>query len=236
MTYIYLTDIPSILSVGSSIGIGTERLSVLNIFPQNKVVRAIRGLAGSAHTASTEVVAFDGKLTVSLNTPYFESKLDDKVYFNPTNSVGIGTTTGATISSNYVIGDVTKTISIPTQSIYLPNHPFKTSQQVVLERVNGSNAISVSNTESSGTFNIPSGTDTQTLFVINKSKDYIGLTTQVGFTTNTGGLYFRSFTSNADDTDYKYSIESNYTQVTGKVEKIVSTVSLMNIYIALSIV
>jgi len=226
VTDIYLTDIPSILSVGSSIGIGTERLSVLNIFPQNKVVRAIRGLAGSAHTASTEVVAFDGKLTISLNTPYFESKLDDKVYFNPTNSVGIGTTTGATISSNYAIGDVTKTISIPTQSIYLPNHPFKTSQQVVLERVNGSNAISVSNTESSGTFNIPSGTDTQTLFVINKSKDYIGLTTQVGFTTNTGGLYFRSFTSNADDTDYKYSIESNYTQVTGKVEKIISTVSV----------
>jgi hypothetical protein len=225
VTDIYVSRIPVSLSIGSTVAIGTEKLSVLNIFPENKVVRALRGVTGTAHTASTEASVLTGKLSVSVKTPYFNSKLNDKVYFNPSHSVGIGATTGISVSNSYIIGDLTKTVSVPTQSIYLPNHPFKTSQSVVFEKLSGANAVSVSNTEGSGTFNIPSG-NSQTLYVINKSKDYIGLTTQVGLTTNTDGLYFRSFTANGDDTDYQYSFESNYTQVTARVEKIESTLTL----------
>ena len=225
VTDIYVSRIPVSLSIGSTVAIGTEKLSVLNIFPENKVVRALRGVTGTAHTASTEASVLTGKLSVSVKTPYFNSKLNDKVYFNPSQSVGVGATTGISVSNSYIIGDLTKTVSVPTQSIYLPNHPFKTSQSVVFEKLSGANAVSVSNTEGSGTFNIPSG-NSQTLYVINKSKDYIGLTTQVGLTTNTDGLYFRSFTANGDDTDYQYSFESNYIQVTARVEKIESTLTL----------
>ena len=64
------------------------------------------------------------------------------------------------------------------------------------------------------------------LFVINKSKNLIGLTTQVGLTTSTDGLFFRSFNSNNNDTDFKYSIESNFTQETARIEKIKSTISI----------
>jgi len=225
VTDIYVSKIPVSLSIGSTVAIGTERLSVINIFPENKVVRALRGVTGTAHTASTEAAVLTGKLTASVKTPYFNSRLNDKVYFNASESIAIGTTTGTSVSKSYTIGDLTKNVSVPIQSIYLPNHPFKTSQPVVFSKVSGSNSVSVSNTETSGTFNIPSG-NSQTLYVINKSKDYIGLTTQVGLTTNTGGLYFRSFTANGDDTDYQYALESNYTQVTAKVEKIVSTLTV----------
>jgi hypothetical protein len=225
VTDIYFSRIPVSLSIGSTVAIGTEKMSVLNIFPENKVVRALRGVTGTAHTASTEASVLTGKLSLSVKTSYFDSKLNDKVYFNPSQSVGVGATTGISVSKSYEIGDITKTISVPTQSIYLPNHPFKTSQPVVFEKLSGANAVSASNTESSGTFNIPSG-NSQTLYVINKSKDYIGLTTEVGLTTSTDGLYFRSFTANGDDTDYQYSLESNFTQVTTKVEKVESTITL----------
>ena len=223
---IYVSSIPVNLSVGSTVAIGTETLSVLNLFPENKIVRVVRGISGAAHTASTEVTEITGRFTIPLKTAYFDSKLDDKVYFNPQQSVGIGQTTGIGVSANYVLGDVTKTISIPTQSIYLPNHPFKTNQEVIFRRVSGTQPISVSSTETSSTFNLPLSGNSQTLYVINKSKDYIGLCTQVGLTTNTGGLYFRAFTPNGDSTDYKYSLESNFTQATAKVQKIKSTIAV----------
>ncbi len=223
---IYVSTIPTNLSVGSTVGIGTERLSVLNIFPENKIIRVVRGLSGAGHTASTEVTTITGKFTIPLKTPYFDSKLDNKVYFNPQQSVGIGQTTGIGVSANYVLGDTTQVISIPVQSIYLPNHPFKENQEVIFRRVSGTQPISVSSTETSSTFNLPLSGNSQTLYVINKSKDYIGLCTQVGLTTNTNGLYFRSFISNGDSTDYRYSLESNFTQATAKVQKIKSTISV----------
>ena len=224
VTDFYVSRIPSSLSIGSTVGIGTEYLSVINIFPDNKVIRALRGITGAAHTVSTKATVLDGKLTLNVSTPYFDSRLNDKVYFNPSQSLGIGSETGISTSNSYIIGDLTKSISVPTQSIYLPNHPFKTSQEVVFNKV-GINSVSVSNTETSAVFDLPLG-NSQTVYVINKSKDYIGITTQVGLTTNTSGLYFQSFTPNGDDTDYQYNLESNFTQITAKVEEINALVSV----------
>ena len=226
VTDIYVSRVPVSLSVGSTVAIGTEKLSVLNIFPSNKVVRASRGVTGTAHTASTELTVLDGKVSITANINYFDSRLNDKVYFHPTQSVGIGSTAGIAVSTSYEIGDLTSTISVPTQSIYLPNHPFKNAQQVTFARVTGSNPVSVSNTESSVAFDIPVSGDTQTLYVINKSKDYIGLTTEVGLTTSTSGLFFRSFAENGNENDYKYSLETNYEQLTATASKVVTTVSV----------
>ena len=225
VTDIYVSRIPVTVSTGSTIAIGTERMSVLNVFPDNSVIRTVRGVVGSAHTASTEFTVYDGKITIPVTTPYFDSKLNDKVYFNPIHSLGIGTETGISTSTNYVVGDRTVSVSVPTQSIYLPNHPFKTSQEVTIDKGAG-NALSVSDASLSTEFALPASGNTQTVYVINKSKDYIGLTTQVGLTTSSDGLYFRAFTPNGDDDDFKYSLESNFTQVTGKVEKVRAVVSV----------
>ena len=62
------------------------------------------------------------------------------------------------------------------------------------------------------------------MYVINKGKDFIGLTTAVGF--NTNGVYFRSFAATGDHRDWKYSLESNFTQQVAKAQKVTTTVSL----------
>ena len=140
--------------------------------------------------------------------------MDDKVYFNPLEAVAIGSTTGGDASRNYRIGDNQEVVSIPYQSIYIPNHPFKNNQEVTFSRVAGANALGVSKGPATSLINIPSSGNSQTMYVINKGKDLIGLTTAVGF--NTNGFYFRSFGSNqlgnGDSRDWKYSLESNYTQ------------------------
>ena len=224
VTDIFVSTIPNI-SVGSTIGIGTARLSVLNVFPDRRVIRAITEHTAGIHTASTELVEITDKFTVPVNTPYFESKLDDKVFFNPTQELGIGTVSGQSGISTIVIGNIPIPTSIPNQSIFIPNHPFTQNQQVTLTK-GGSTRIVVSNTGDSATFNIPESGESQTLFVINKSKNLIGLTTEVGLTTSTDGLFFRSFNTNNNDTDFEYSIESNFSQETARVEKIKSTISI----------
>lgn len=226
VTDIFVLNIPSSVSAGSTVSIGTERMSVLNTYPQNKVIRVVRGVTGTAHTANTPVNVSTNRFTLSVNTDYFESELNDKIYFNPTQSIGIGTTSGNFVSNSYFIGDRNRDVSVETQNVYLPNHPFKTGQQVTLEIPTSSNTISVSSTETSGVFSIPQSGTTETLFVIKKSDDFIGLCTQVGLTTNTKGLFFDSFTTNGDSSDYKYSLTSNKTQVTAKSERITSRVSV----------
>jgi len=221
VTDIYVSRNLNNISVGSTIGIGTEVLSVLNIFDQEKVLRVKRGVTGAAHTISTAVLSKPSEFTINLPSNYFDSKVNDRIYFNPVNSVGIGSTTGAGSQINYFIGDVAKVVSVPTQSIYIPNHPFKTNQQVTFY-TNGASTISVGATSLATPFALPVSGTSQTLYVINKSKDYIGLTTLVGLTTNTDGLFFFSNGSNS----YEYYLETNYNQLTAKVEKINTTVSL----------
>ena len=228
VTDVFVSTIPNI-SVGSTIGIGTARLSILNIFPDRRVIRAITEHTAGIHTATTEVTEITDKFTIPLKTSYIESKLDDKVFFNPTQQLGIGTVSGQSGISTIVIGNIPIPTSIANQSIFIPDHPFTQNQEVTLTK-GGSTRIVASNTGNSATFNIPETGETQNLYVINKSKDLIGLTTEVGLTTSTDGLFFRSFNSNSNDTDFKYSIESNFTQETARVEKIKSTISISTVH------
>ena len=225
VTDVYLTSIPENISIGSSFKIDNEIFSVLNIYNNFGVVRVSRNASGGIHTQTTPVYFFPDSFTVNKSADYFESKVNDKVYYNPTKSVGIGTTVGTGINVNYNIGITTYNTFIPTQSIFIPNHPFTTGQQVVFRKPIGGDPISVSNTSTSSSFNILSG-NSETLYAINKSKDYIGIVTNVGLTTNTNGLFFRNTSWSAANDNYQYSIESNFTQVTADVNKINTVVSV----------
>tara|TARA_B100001094_G_scaffold256565_1_gene255802 strand:+ start:3319 stop:16308 length:12990 start_codon:yes stop_codon:yes gene_type:complete len=207
------------ISIGSSIGIGTEKLLVLNKFNDKKVLRVLRGVTGTAHTISSRVSLIPSFLSIPLDIPKFDSKIDDIIYFNPFQSIGVGTISGISSAVDVTVSGVTDTISIPAQSIYLPNHPFKTNQQLTFKRGSGS-VIGVSTDGTiSGGFNIDAN---DTLFAINKSSNFIGIVTHVGLTTSSDGLYFLNNGSNY----YDYSLESNFSQVTGTVIKALSTVSV----------
>ena len=79
-------------------------------------------------------------------------------------------------------------------------------------------------------FGSKSNLPTTGLYVINKGKDYIGLTTfkdhaaasVAGF--STGGFFFRSFEGNGDSRDWKYSLEAVYTKQTARIERITANV------------
>ena len=218
---IYVSQIPSSVSIGSSLTIDNETVAVLNKFDTNSIIRVKRS-SGAAHTTSAKVNVLSNSFSIPINVEYFDSKFNNKVYFNPNQSVGVGTTAGSGISTSFIIGEFTRAVSIPTQSIYLPNHPFKTGDQLTFTKPSSASALVVSNEPESTLLSLPLSGNTGTVYVINKSKDYVGLTTLVGLTTNTNGLYFQTNGSN----NYEYLLETNYAQVTGKSEKITATVSV----------
>lgn len=218
---IYLSSIPNIVSVGSSFKIENETFSVLNTYKNFNILRASRSVSGAGHSQGTPIYFLPNSFLINKKTDYFDSQKKSIVYYNPTESVGLGTTVGYGVSVSYSIGITTYNSFIPSQSILLPNHPFATGQQVIFRKNSGTNPIAVSNTPTSLSFNILSS-NSEVLYVINKSKDYIGIVTSVGLTTNTGGLFFRSIGSD----DYEYSIESNPTQLKVNVNKVTSVVSV----------
>ena len=217
--FVYKTDV---ISIGSSIGIGTEKLIVLNKFDDRNILRVQRGITGTAHTLSSKVDLIPSFFDISFKSNFFNSKVDDIVYFNPRQSIGIATTVGITSSITVSVGDTSNSVSVPAQSIYLPNHPFKTGQQITF-KTDGNSVLEVSRDGSVGqSFNIPFSGTSQTLFAINKSSNYIGIVTQVGLITSTNGLFFRT----NGDNYFKYRFESNYNKVIGNLERINSKVTL----------
>ena len=54
-TEIYLTYVPTNVSAGNSIGIGTETLEILNVYPNKNLLRVKRGLPGTSHSVGTSV-------------------------------------------------------------------------------------------------------------------------------------------------------------------------------------
>ena len=167
-TEIYVSQIPNSVSIGSSVGIGSETLQVLNIFPNLNILRVKRGLVGTSHTATTKIEYIPDFFTISKNVNYFESLVNDKAYFNPKESVGVGITVGISSSMTFEFGDSSITRDVLTQRIYIENHPFITNQPVNLI-VPAGGAISISNTSSSTPYNLPISGVTTTVYVVRKT-------------------------------------------------------------------
>ena len=135
----------------------------------------------------------NNRFTIPVKTEKFDSRVDDIVYFNSKQSVGVGTS-GVASRQNYVIGETSTVVSIPERAIYLPNHPFKTGQKLTLTRPNIVNSeFDVSSTNSaSGSFQLPFAGQTSTdVYAVKKDENYIGIvTTRVGIGSTSEGLYF----------------------------------------------
>ena len=156
----------------------------------------------------------------------FDSKLNDVVYFNPHESIGVGTVVGLGSTATSTLGDLISVVSTPITSIFLPDHPFKTNQRVTLTKPATGYGITVTKDDGVTNFTIPkSGTTAEDIFIIRKSKDYIGIVTQVGLTTSSTGLAFFGDTK-VGSSSFEYNLSSNFDQVTGTLERIHSQVSV----------
>ena len=220
---IYVTDIPNTVSIGGSLRVGTETLRVLNVFDTQKVIRVQR-YTGIAHTLGSEVDVLNNRISIPVKTKKFESKINDIVYFNVPQSVGVGTTSGGATVVEYVIGETKQNLPIPTRTIHLPNHPFKTGQKVTLNKRSGANRFDVGSTPNVAEFKVPHvGNDSLDVYIIDKGENYVGiLTTKVGIGSTSEGLYFYSKGSTTGINSGTY-FSSNHEQVTGDIDKVTTT-------------
>ena len=211
-TEIYVTQVPPGVSVGSSVGIGTETLEILNVYPDKNVFRVNRGLPGTGHTIGVAVSFKPKTFLIDKKVDYFDSKVNNRVYFNPQESVGFGTTAGIGRKVSYSFGEEIITGSIPTQRISIKNHPFETNQRITFSQ-NGNSVISISTSPTGTQFDLPT-----TVYVVNKSPSTIGIKTSL----TSDEVFFVGGGDNVDD----YYFDTNNIQKLGKVEKILSTVSI----------
>ena len=220
-TEIYVSQLPSEpISIGSSIVIDNETLSVLEVFKNLNILKVKRGSSGVSHTATTQINFLPDYFTFTNNTNYFDSYPTDKVYFNPKESIGVGTDVGITSSITFDFGVSSITRIIPTKGIYIENHPFRDNQKIIFERSAGNPQLSISTTSNPvDAVNFPSSGNSQIVYIVNKNKNTIGIKTSI----NSAEVFFTNI--NGADND-EYSFSSTYDQVIGNIEKIKSTVSV----------
>ena len=225
VTDIFLSDITPNISVGSTVRVGTEVMSVLNRFDVRKILRVKRGAAGLAHSTLSTLELLPSYLTLPIKTNKFQSTINQISYFNPTESIGVGNSVGfsTSVERTIAIGEnLIETLSIPTQSIRIPNHPFKTNQRVLIKKASGAASLFVRDTATGPINSILSSGEEEPFYVIKKSDDLIGIVTSVGLTTTTNGLFFES---NGSD-DFEYYIRTDFNQVTADINRITTLVSL----------
>ena len=224
-TEIYVSAIPESISIGSSILVGPETLKILNIFGNDNILRIERDSTNNAseYPAGIGITYITNSFKINKETDYFNSSRKKSIYFNPTKSVGIGTTPGTNYEVSFDFAGNSVTRNIPVRQLYIENHPFKTNQKISLTIPSGNIAISTNKVDPP--FNIPTS-----LYVVNKGINTLGIKTGIG-TASDGyeyeEVYFRSLTN--ADTD-KYLLQSDdIVQVTSKVQRIKSVVSVSTV-------
>ena len=100
-TYFYISGVLEFpfIRPNDILGIGTEKVKVLNIDEQTQRIRVLReqeGTVGSAHTNKSVLTQDSRKFTINVGSITTEKyfRVNEELYFEPTEAVGIGTTTG----------------------------------------------------------------------------------------------------------------------------------------------
>ena len=224
------------------LGIGTERVKVLNVDRTNsrfKVLREVDGTVGVSHTVGSILSEDPRRFTIKSG---FKTKYDFKrnreIYFNPTETVGLGTTAvgiGSVLQfSSFGLNTVglgttfgSSTLGVPIKSLYIKNHRLETGDSLTYSP-NGGQGIVYNEVGSVGIAKTLS--DGQDLFVAKISNDLIGIATQrvglgstggfVGVGNTTTTLFFTGIGSGTN-----HSFATNYTNITSDVVKRVVTVT-----------
>ena len=231
-TEIYVNQIPEV-SIGSTIGIGSETVKLLDVYKNLNILRIRRGLTGTSHSISTKLEFRPDSFTIPKKLDYFESTINKKAYFNASESIGVGTLPGITTVGSYAnvrtfdFGDGQVTRSIPTKTIYIENHPFETNEAVTLTIPTGG-TLSISTNVSATPFNLPASGLTTNVYVVNKTINTIGIKTGIG-TDHTGDayeeVYFRNTVAQLEDND-EFLIESQFIQKQASLDRVNCVVSV----------
>ena len=227
------------------IDIESEKVKVLNSDPLNNRVRVLRaqnGTTGAAHTGNVKL--FQDSRSFSINVGALKTtkilKTNTEFYFDPNESLGIGSATtvgaGKTIVFSNPGAGITN-IFVPEQQLFAPNHIFKVND-VVNYRTNTGSSIEVWN----GKAGVAKTTlDTiSTLYVAPFNDNFIGLSSnKVGMTTsgylglvdNTVGLYYFTGIGTGDYHSLKSDFDGVVTAKAQRTNVTVSTASSHGLFV-----
>ena len=219
-TEIYVAEIPTSVSVGSSItisdGTQSETLKILNIY-SNNILTVQRDFGSSyslVHPKGSNVSYLPNKFTINKTIDRFESVNNRKIFFNAEESIGVSTADGSEISKTFNFAGNNVTRNIPVKQIYLENHRLETNQKVKLTQPSNTN-VKISIDNGTNYFNIP-----ETLFVVNKTINTIGIKTEI----NGVEVHFLDSLNSFCDND-TFFFETQFDEVTCKVENIKTEVT-----------
>ena len=212
------------VKVNDIFDIEDEKIKILNVDKTSsriRVLRSVDGTVGTSHSATTVLYEDPRKFTakVGYNTS-FNFKLNRELYFNPSDTVAIGTQSGVGIGSTIVFSNPGAGLTqffAPTQTLYIPGHELNTGDELVYN-LNGGSVIGVSTNGISTSVTL---SDQSKVYVAKITNDLIGLSTVkiglsstgtyagTGSTTSSSGLlYFTSFGSGDN-----HSFQTNYSNV-----------------------
>ena len=192
-----------------------EKVKVLEVDKESsriKVYREYDGTIGSSYSSGSSLTENTRKFYLNLpeRVGSNNTKFNKEYYFNPSESVGLGTIgIGLTLSiSNPGLGATQ--IFVPINGIYIENHGLETGDKLIYNS-NGGLGLDVS-TDGISNFNL---IDNSQLYAIKLSNDVIGISTAVvglgstgtyvGLTTTNNLLYFTS-----NGSGINHSFKTNY--------------------------
>ena len=219
--------------------IESEKVKVLSIDQKAsriRILREIDGTVGTSHSVTTILYENPRKLTINaeFNSDY-SYLINREIYFNPIDSVGLGTTSGVGIGTTIIFsnpGVGATSIFIPTKTIYIPNHNLNTGDELIYSTYGGS-AIGVSTDGKSTSLTL---SNQSTVYAAKVSNDLIGISTvKVGLGT-TGTFVGIASTTNSSSTLYfigigtgtYHSFKTNYSVLSGEISNNLVTVSTAN--------
>jgi hypothetical protein len=186
----------------------TERVKILNIDPLSsrlRVLRNIDGISGiSSYSAGIALTEVSRKLYLNLSIQNnYNNRENKELYFDPQESIGIGTISGPGITSTLLFSNpgagITQ-VTIPTRSIYLPNHQLISGDELIYSS-NGGTQISIS-TDGVSSYQV---SDNSVFYATRINSDLIGISSYrvglgstgvySGISTSAEILYFNSFGS-----------------------------------------
>ena len=159
--------------------VGDEKVKILNVDKVSnrvRVLRAVEGTTGSAHTASTVGYEDTRKFTARIGfKTTFDFQRNRQLYFNPADTVARGTSVGIGTTITFTNpGSGSTNVFAQSKSLYIPGHGLKTGDELVYN-TNGGDGIIYNEPNNVGV--ATTFTDGQRVFAARISDDLIGIST-----------------------------------------------------------
>ena len=224
--------------VNDVLEIGTEKVKVLNVDFENsrfRVLRSVRGTVSTGHTIGKLLLEDSRNFDILTGiTSTYEFTRNEQVYFDPSETVGLGTTAGIGIGSTLSFANPGAGITqkfIPTKSLFFKNHKFKTGDQLTYSPGTGGVGLYVEDETNVGLGATLS--DGQKVFVAKIDDDLIGIATvRVGLGTTGTFVGVAASHRNSSTLFFKgvgvgntHSFTTNHTVITAQIKKNTVTVS-----------